>query len=589
MTRTSLATPRTTSMTDSSDAVAMDCVHSAGLTATGMAPSVCDDRRPVYCPVLSVSVRCDTPLPPLAPPGARMPHDDARRTAWVIAIATSLRLLVASVLPFGIDESYGVVIGRNLSLSYFDHPPAVFWMAHAAASLGGESPLALRWPFVFLFALTTWLLFRLTSRLFGSRAGFWAACAAQCIPVFSLSGGSWVLPDGPLLFASAAAALALAHAVSLRAGAALAGPSAADGTDPRRFAWIALGLTLGLAGLAKYHAALLGLGAFVFLVSDPASRRWLIRPQPYLAVLIALLCVVPVFIWNAQHDWASFRFQAGRANGHGNPITALLQNIAGQAGYVFPWFWVPLVVLLARGLRSGARDRATWFCICLGAAPVIVFTLASLGGRPGLPHWPAPGFFMLLPLLGAAIARWEGRAAARAQRWMTAAGSVFALLLTLVVSHAATGWMARVVPTLHRRDPAFELLEYRSVRDTLDALGLLQGRRYVAVTDWLRGAKFGYALGPAYPILVLNDDARHFRFSKHEPPLLGTDGLLLVKVNGSTTDSASRRAADSYQSLFDSVGFVRSVPVLRGADTALMVSVFTTTHLRRMWQPAPPH
>ncbi len=536
----------------------------------------------------------------IAPSLARMPHDDTRRTGWVIAISTALRLLVAALLPFGIDESYAVVVGRTVSLSYFDHPPAVFWMAHGAALLGGESPFALRWLFVLLFALTTWLLFRLTSRLFGSRAGFWAALAAQCIPVFSLSGGSWVLPDGPLLFASTAAALALAHAVAVggespgahpvgedavRIGTWPAGHSVDDGTDSRWFAWIALGVALGIAGLAKYHAALLGLGVFVFLVSDPASRRWLTRPSPYLAVTIALLCVAPVFIWNAQHDWASFRFQAGRANGQGSPVTALLQNIAGQAGYLFPWFWVPLMVLLARGLRTGRRDRATWFCVCLGAAPVLVFTLAALGGRPGLPHWPAPGFFMVLPLLGAAIARWERRAPATAQRRMSAAAGVFAVLLTIVVSHAASGWMSRVVPSLHRRDPAFELLEYRSLRDTLDAHGLRQGRRYVAVTDWIRGAKIGYALGPARPILVFNDDARHFRFTNADPSLIGTDGLLLVKVNTTATDSVSRMAAEPYRSMFDSAHFERTVPVLRGADTALLVSVFTTTHLRRSWPP----
>jgi hypothetical protein len=170
---------------------------------------------------------------------------------------------------------------------------------------------------------------------------------------------------------------------------------------------------------------------------------------------------------------------------------------------------------------------------------------------------------------------------------MAMAGGVFVLLLTIVVSHAATGWMTAVVPSLHRRDPAFELLEYRSLRDALDARGLLQGRRYVAVTDWMRGAKIGYALGPQHPILVLNDDARHFRFTNDDPSLLGTDGLLIVKVNTAATDSASRLAAAPYQSLFGSVQFVGSVPILRGVDTALVVSVFTASGLRRAWPPVP--
>jgi 4-amino-4-deoxy-L-arabinose transferase-like glycosyltransferase len=41
--------------------------------------------------------------------------------------------------------------------------------------------------------------------------------------------------------------------------------------------------------------------------------RWLKSPYPYLAALIAIAVFSPVLIWNYQHDWASFRFQAVRA------------------------------------------------------------------------------------------------------------------------------------------------------------------------------------------------------------------------------------------------------------------------------------
>ncbi len=503
--------------------------------------------------------------------------DSHRLVIRVILIATALRLLVAAVLPLGIDESYAAVVSRTVSLSYFDHPPAVFWIAHAAAALGGESPIALRWPFVLLFAGSSWMLFLLAARLFSPRAGLWAVIAAQLIPVFSLSSGGWVLPDGPLLFGSTAAALALAVAIPVGSTT----PVVADvaiATPWRR--WLLLGLALGAAGLSKYHAALLGVGMAVYMLSDPDARRWLTRPQPYIALLIAMLCALPVFVWNAQHEWISFRFQGGRAAGAGNPVTALLQNLAGQAGYVLPWFWVPMVVLLYRGLRAGPRDRATWFCCCLGAGPVLVFTLAALGGRPGLPHWPAPGFFLLLPLLGAAIARWEQRAPRVARRRLMMAGAVFVALLTIVVTHAATGWMATVVPSLHRRDPAFELLEYRSLRDTLEATGLLQRARYVATTDWLRGAKVGYALGASRPVLVLNDDTRHFRFAADTAALRGRDGVLLTRVNAGMPGDSVQRAARVYQSRFDSLQFVRTIPVLRGADTALVLGVFITRGLR---------
>ena len=40
---------------------------------------------------------------------------------------------------------------------------------------------------------------------------------------------------------------------------------------------------------------------------------WLLTPYPWLAAPIALVMFLPVLIWNAQHDWASFRFQLVRA------------------------------------------------------------------------------------------------------------------------------------------------------------------------------------------------------------------------------------------------------------------------------------
>jgi hypothetical protein len=172
------------------------------------------------------------------------------------------------------------------------------------------------------------------------------------------------------------------------------------------------------------------------------------------------------------------------------------------------------------------------------------------------------------------------------QRVLTAAG-VYGGLLALVVSHAATGWMASIVPSLHRADPAFELLEYRSLRDTLNARGLLQPAAFVATTDWLRGAKIGYALGPARPTLVLNDDARHFPFASDIAPLVGRDGLLLMKLGARETEVEMWGHAEPFIILFDTLRYVGRTPVLRGADTALLVAVFSGRHLRQGWPPRP--
>src|SRR5215475_6421017 len=86
----------------------------------------------------------------------------------VLILATFFaRLVFASALGLGIDESYMVAAGRKLQLSYFDHPPISWWMAWTAAHLtGSEIPFVVRLPFIAMFAGTTFLMYRLTSALF---------------------------------------------------------------------------------------------------------------------------------------------------------------------------------------------------------------------------------------------------------------------------------------------------------------------------------------------------------------------------------------------------------------------------------------
>ena len=70
------------------------------------------------------------------------------------------RLLFASWLGLGIDESYVVAASRTLHTGYFDHPPMVWWMAWAVNTMAGPgNHLTVRLPFIVLFALSTWLMF----------------------------------------------------------------------------------------------------------------------------------------------------------------------------------------------------------------------------------------------------------------------------------------------------------------------------------------------------------------------------------------------------------------------------------------------
>src|SRR5215469_3162342 len=324
----------------------------------------------------------------------------AGAVAALILTTLAARALFATALGLGIDESYMVAAGRKLQLSYFDHPPIAWWIAWAAAHLSGsEDPIVLRLPFIALFAITTFLMYRLTSALFTREAGLWAAVVLNLTPVFGITSASWILPDGPLFAALLGAASCLVAALRSNSRAGWGW-------------WLGSGVCAGLALGSKYPAALTIAGATGFLLTEPRSRRWLARPHPYAAGLAAGVVFLPVLIWNAENGWVSFLFQGGRAEGWLHPFGPLT-TLAGAAAFLLPWVWAPLLVCGFLALRGGPSDRERWLLVCLAAPPLVAFAAASLWGNV-LFHWASPGYLMLVPLLGDAVARrWRASRAVR--------------------------------------------------------------------------------------------------------------------------------------------------------------------------------
>ena len=153
------------------------------------------------------------------------------------------------------DEFYSVGSARQFMLSYVDHPPLHYWVAELAMRLfNSGAPLVARLPTVLFFAGSTWLMYRLTARLFGARAGLWAASALNIAPVFTLAHASWLLPDGPLMFFMLAT-------VNVVAAILFAEPQV---QAARCLWWLAAGVLGGLAMLSKYTGVFVFVGVLAF-------------------------------------------------------------------------------------------------------------------------------------------------------------------------------------------------------------------------------------------------------------------------------------------------------------------------------------
>jgi hypothetical protein len=484
----------------------------------------------------------------------------------VIAVFTLLRLVASAFVGLGTDESYSVAVARDLRLSYFDHPPMHYWLLHAMEPLAGVGR-ASRLPFIALFAGSSWLMFVLTRRLFGARAGLWATVALNLSGFFTLAAGSWVLPDGPLIFFLLAAAAVLAQDWFR--------PEEEAAPSRPLLTWIAAGVFVGLAGLSKYQAALFCLGLGLFLITTPSGRRRLLSPGPYLAAVVALAVLSPVLIWNAEHHWASFAFQAGRgAPAKLRPLGPILA-LLGQAALMLPWVFIPMAIAALQAARGGPARERRWFLVMLALPAIAVFTLTPLMGPLGLPHWSMPGWLLLFPLLGEALARTD-RTRAWPRIWAVAGFAFIVAVGAVAADDAATGWAGQAFPSVFRRgDPTTESIEWTRLRGVAAADPLLREHgAFIAALKWNEAGKIDQAVGDLAPVAVISKDPREFAYRHPLSGFVGDDALIIGRLDTVTAQLPALSAR------FASVRLLAPVGVGRGGRDEIKIGLVEARDLR---------
>jgi hypothetical protein len=468
----------------------------------------------------------------------------AKRTLGIlICVTTAIRLWCSASLGLGNDEAYHYLYATHPALSYFDHPPMMAWVERAGLALpgAGNAAWALRIGFVALFAGSTLLVARLTSRYYGETAGFLAALALNLTGYYGLAASMFALPDGPLLFFWLLTLDRLSLAVSV-------GRVKPTGDEARQIVgpthpithlryWIEAGLAWGGAMLSKYHAIFIPLGVAAFLLLDRRRRRQLLQPGPYVALAVGLIVFSPVLVWNARHGWVSFLFQGGRAVGGWMPRPDYLaRTLLAQAGYLFPWIWIPLVARLIGACRRwpAMSEGPERLWLCVAAFPLAVFTGVACF-RLVLPHWGLIGLVPLFPMLGRAWAeRLEARPV-RFRRRLTAYAGLSLTLIALTLVEFRSGYFQRGGSThwgvlSDRTDPTLDFYGWDQVAGKIRQLGLVDDpHSFIFTRYWYQSAQIAYALGGDRSALCYNsDDPRGFAFWSRPEDWLGHDGVLVL-------------------------------------------------------------
>ena len=234
---------------------------------------------------------------------------------WIgLLLLNLVRLAFLPAFDLFPQEAYYALYAKHLSLSYFDHPPVLAYLLRLFLTLLGHHRWAVRLTAFTVTALTQ-LAYVALVRAFlpverRATALLLLLSSAVCTLLALIS-----LPDTPLLLFWTLSSAALRRALF----------------EGHRASWLTAGVCMGLAFDSKYTAVFLPLGLVLFLLSAPEQRQRLREPWPWLCIAVMQLMAAPVYLWNYQHQWASFRFQtAGRAATAGFGFAHLSNLLGGQ-------------------------------------------------------------------------------------------------------------------------------------------------------------------------------------------------------------------------------------------------------------------
>lgn len=391
-------------------------------------------------------------------------HHVSRGTQWRIAAIGILgyvilmHLIFSGTLDLMPEEAYYWDYSQHLDIGYLDHPPMVVWLIWLGTKVGGDTEFAVRIGAILCWFMAAFFTFQLTRNLYGKTPAFIALMLFCILPFFFVTG-LVMTPDAPLTAAWSGGLYFLERAL----------------IGERRNAWLGVGLCVGLGMLSKYTIALLAPATLLFLTLDPSSRRWLWRPQPYVAVVLAGLFFSPVIYWNILNEWSSFAFQGARRL-EASFDFSLHILLASILLLLTPVGFAIAIRALWRGDRfEGAgrwrADRRTSFIVIYTLLPLSIFITFSLFHEVKL-NWTGPLWLGVVPALARSLAAAENSAPLK--RGIIGPAWRVTVLAALLIYGAALNDMVLGVPDFGLTNMALTTLpvawrEFGEQADTLEA------------------------------------------------------------------------------------------------------------------------
>lgn len=320
---------------------------------------------------------------------------------------------------------------------YYKHPPLPAWVIALSEFLFGKTKFALVLPSTISIAITYWAIWHLAKKILLPHLAVVATFLSTTCLYYQL----WAVSFNHNVIQ-----------IPLWAWCITLFYQASHSTRVRD--WVALGITFGLALLAKYTAVLLLPPALLFLFLTPNARHNLRLLALLSGALATALVVGPHLAWLVEHDFQAFNYVSARLAEHSGSFSWL----KGFASFIGTALAAHSVMLLVLGLRGGFAKQtiATMakkidnmcafnthrhivhmpqtynepekkrFLLLFGLGPFLLALLVGFSGKTLSPMWD----IAMVPLSGMLLVYWKPIYASRLyqRRWL-AFWLIFQLLL----------------------------------------------------------------------------------------------------------------------------------------------------------------
>jgi 4-amino-4-deoxy-L-arabinose transferase-like glycosyltransferase/membrane-associated phospholipid phosphatase len=369
------------------------------------------------------------PRPPIGTPDPRELDRHLMRLAYVLIFALlvcTLAFIASGKVELSEDEAYQWNWSKHLALSYYSKPLLIAVTQFLGTSIWGDTAFGVRFFAPVIGAILSLLTLRFLARVANVRAAFWLSLIVPTVPLLAV--GSILMTIDPL-------------SVMFWTLAMIAGWRAIqDNSTTRDWFWV--GLWMGLGFLSKYTGLFQLLSWVVLFAIWPPARKHLRRPGPWLALLVNLLCTLPVIIWNNQNHWITLQHVA--EGGHFDKPWAFTpanlwdcfskyttEFFAAEAALWNPFYFLPVIWALVVFWKRCRNNALMLYFFSMGAPLFLCYFLFTLHSRV-LPNWIAPA---ILPMLCLAAVFWdaEWRSGRRAVRYWLFPGLIIGCLAVVIL------------------------------------------------------------------------------------------------------------------------------------------------------------